>query len=272
MVLGLAIAPRILRRPLRILISAIVVVAATWAFLGSAPTPHLLNLGCGLLTLLAVIFTLRRSTPRRQRMAASIAAIVLILLAVGIELRYAHSAPLPPVNARRLYVIGDSLSSWVADGGNHTWPQMVAGEHGLELIDLSVGGSTTHSQLQNIRNVQFQPGMVILEIGGNDMFTHRPLKDFEEDLELLVAKTAAPDRVLVMIELPHWPTDQGYPAVQRRLARRHGIALIPRRSLSNVLVVPGATIADGFHLTQAGHRIMADFVWSEIGGTFAEQK
>jgi hypothetical protein len=60
-----------------------------------------------------------------------------------------------------------------------------------------------------------------------------------------------------MMEIPAVPGRWGFAAAQRRLAARHGVALVPRRVLANVVFARGSTSADALHLTQQGQRRLA---------------
>ena len=64
-----------------------------------------------------------------------------------------------------------------------------------------------------------------------------------------------------MFELPIPPLYEGFGRVQRDLASRHGVALIPKRILLSVIAAADATV-DSLHLTQQGQDRMADVVWA----------
>jgi lysophospholipase L1-like esterase len=44
--------------------------------------------------------------------------------------------------------------------------------------------------------------------------------------------------------------------VQRAVAKEHGVTLIPKRFLADVMSAPGATV-DGLHFSNAGHILFA---------------
>jgi acyl-CoA thioesterase-1 len=67
----------------------------------------------------------------------------------------------------------------------------------------------------------------------------------------------------VMLELPLPPTFNRFGEIQRRLARRHNVVLIPKRYFASVLVGEEATL-DGLHLSPSGHRKMAEMVWQMV--------
>ena len=70
-----------------------------------------------------------------------------------------------------------------------------------------------------------------------------------------------------MIELPLPPFANRFGMIQRRLARKHGIILIPKRTFVSVLTTPGATL-DGIHLSPQGHLLMSETIWSVIGSAY----
>ena len=59
-----------------------------------------------------------------------------------------------------------------------------------------------------------------------------------------------------MFELPLFPFQNAYGRAQRAVAKRHAVALIPRRHFARVLGMKDGTL-DGLHLTQKGHDEMA---------------
>ena len=55
---------------------------------------------------------------------------------------------------------------------------------------------------------------------------------------------------------------------QRASARRHHVALVPKRVFLGLLAGDGATL-DSVHLSQVGHQHMATVVWELIAPVFA---
>ena len=98
--------------------------------------------------------------------------------------------------------------------------------------------------------------LVLLEIGGNDVLAGTPPQDFERALDALLGRLRAGDRTVIMLELPLPPLYNSYGRIQRRLARRHGAPLVPKRVILGVLTTPGATV-DTIHLSRKGHEQMA---------------
>ena len=71
-----------------------------------------------------------------------------------------------------------------------------------------------------------------------------------------------------MFELPLPPFYHEFGRIQRSLARKYGVALIPKRVLLSVLAGSDSTV-DTIHLTQAGQRRMAASVWRLLSGAYS---
>ena len=201
---------------------------------------------------------------RRLTVVSSVAAIALSCVIVGAELRHRMRPDVPAARARRVYVIGDSLSAGMGIGTALTWPDLIRSKHGVDVVNISRDGATVASALRTDQYGRLADGLVLLEIGGNDQFGRTPLPEFEATLAELLKRVAGPGRVLVMFDLPLLPLNNGYGRVQRSLASEHGVVLIPKRFLIDVIAPADAT-TDGVHLTAAGHQRMADAVWSLVG-------
>jgi acyl-CoA thioesterase-1 len=71
-----------------------------------------------------------------------------------------------------------------------------------------------------------------------------------------------------MLELPLPPFYNEFGRAQRRVARRHGVLLVPRRVMLGVLLHGGSTV-DSIHLSPSGHARMAEAIWGIIRGAYA---
>lgn len=90
---------------------------------------------------------------------------------------------------------------------------------------------------------------------------------FARDLDALLSAVAAPDRQLIMFELPLPPLRHEYGRIQRALAKKYDVALIPKRVLVSVIAPDNSTV-DSIHLTAVGHQRMAERVWSIVGPAY----
>ncbi len=109
---------------------------------------------------------------------------------------------------------------------------------------------------------------MLAEIGGNDVLGETSAAGFEVNLDRLLAQLRSSGNVVILLELPLPPTYNAFGGIQRRLARRHGALLVPKRVLLGVLMTDGATV-DTIHLSRAGHDLMAARIWQTIRPAFS---
>ena len=128
-------------------------------------------------------------------------------------------------------------------------------------------GETAASALNRAKKAQITGSVVIVAIGGNDILGSTTAEQFENDLDALLAHLAAPHRQIVLFELPLPPFCYEYGRVQRVVAAKHNVTLIPRRVFLSVIAGSDSTL-DTIHLSQSGHQYMADCVWRLVKSAF----
>ena len=131
-------------------------------------------------------------------------------------------------------------------------------------------GETAASALKRARTYDITASVVVVEIGGNDLLGSTPAAQFEKDLDALLEFLYAPNRQVVMLELPLPPFFHRFGRIQRAAAEKYGVLLVPKRVFLSVLAGSGATL-DSVHLSQTGHQHMSDSVWSLICHAFDPQ-
>jgi acyl-CoA thioesterase-1 len=200
-------------------------------------------------------------------------SVCLVLLWCAAGAAWESLYRLPPeldtrTPARALVVIGDSISAGLLGPSERTWPKQFRERYSMQVVDLSCEGATSRSAIKQAQQLDAQypdlDAVVVVEIGGNDYFELRPPADFEADLDRLLMLLDRPNRQVVMLELPLPPFYNAYGRVQRRLAARHRIPLVSKRKFADVVFSPGATL-DTVHLSESGHRLMAEMVWRQVG-------
>jgi len=164
------------------------------------------------------------------------------VLAAAVELPHELRPSISGGTFRRIYVIGDSISAGLGTKSIETWPDLLHSDHSIEVVNLSRAGAGVRDARRLLRKVQIGDGIVILEIGGNDVIGGDDPKEFYSDLDALCATLESGDRKLVMLELPLLPFGTAYGRAQRRVANRHHVVLVPRRYFASVLSSSGATL------------------------------
>lgn len=232
----------------------------------STPLPWWMYAVLAAVTLLWLVILFRK----QKLLAFTSLVIVAWLTALGLELPFHRLPHVEPVSERSMTVIGDSVTAGLGDPQTKTWPQILNQEHEMTVQDLSRVGATVSSARKQVAETRIESPLVLLEIGGNDILGSTTPAQFETGLEELLAELSAPDRQLVMLELPLPPFYNRYGLVQRQLARKYGVKLVPKRVFLSVLAGGGATL-DSIHLSQAGQQQMADVVWGIVGPAYQSE-
>jgi acyl-CoA thioesterase I len=208
--------------------------------------------------------------PKKGAAAARIGVLAMWMFALGMELPYHFTPTLPTLGKPKLFLIGDSVSAGMSEREKGTWPGLLAQTQAIDVRDLSKMGATVGSARKQAERIGEETGLVLLEIGGNDLLGSTTPEQFEERLDLLLADVCRAERMVVMLELALPPFANRFGQIQRRLARKYDVILIPKRVLINVLTTPGATL-DGIHLTPKGHFLMAKVMWGVIRSAYASE-
>ena len=251
----------------RVMADLLVLGGLVMAALSSTPLPAGAWAALLLVLMAAVAVAHRTTTSAKVRYGALVVALGCWAAAVAWEWSYHGMPDVPQAPAKRLYVVGDSISAGIGREGGRIWPKIIAEQQvgsGLQIVDLSRGGATLASALDTLQRQELRDGMVLLEIGGNDLLGGAPAERFEQDLDRLLKHVTGRGRVVVMLELPLPPFRAGIGRAQRRLAERYGVVLVPKRYFATVFAGAGATL-DGLHLSATGQERMARIVWGLIG-------
>ncbi|MDZ4859142.1 MAG: GDSL-type esterase/lipase family protein [Candidatus Hydrogenedentes bacterium] len=235
----------------RSILSVCGIVAVMFIALSATPIPWIVYALWFIAFIIAWILV-ARGHPRARW--TNISFWILSLAIAGSELRYHLPATIPTSGIDTLYVVGDSLSMG-ADPPHKNWPDILGSKLGMTTHTYSFGGARTDTALANAKRIEKETALVILEIGGNDLLYGA--EGFDANLETILATICTGKRSVVMLELPLPPTYNTFGIAQRRLARKFGVTLIPKRYLARVLTTDGAT-TDGLHLSNVGHAALAD--------------
>ena len=179
------------------------------------------------------------------------------------------------VAKRKILVVGDSLSAEYGLVRGSGWvallDQRLAREQiGAEVVNASISGDTTSGGLARLPTLlrEHKPGLVILELGGNDALRGLPLDLTRANLaEMTRLAKAAGAKVLILgMQLPpNYGRAYGdrFAALFADVARTEGAALVPFM-LKGVADGPQAEQmfqADRIHPVASAHPIILGNVW-----------
>jgi acyl-CoA thioesterase I len=243
------------RRVVQALARVIGVLGAVFVLASSTPLPYWIFAGW-LVVWIAGFFVPISSLKR-------FVLPLFVLVSAGICLSEApyHASPKIPVGKNQvIYVIGDSISAGVGSS-ERNWPLVLGDISGLRVVNLAMAGATAASALEQEDGIK-DKSLVILEIGGNDMLGDTSAEKFEQDLDKLLSRVPS-SCTCAMFELPLLPFHNKWGEIQRALAKKYKVILIPKKCMTDVIGGNGNTL-DGLHLSQKGHDAFARGVFSML--------
>ncbi len=237
------------------------ILAAILIWLSSTPMNFWVEVLWCILGLAFLITGARQSrvkSGRKLTIATTIIFIIYSITLAGLELSWHFCPAAPTGNFKQVFIIGDSVSAGV-NNDREPWPDILGRQQNLKIKNLAIAGAVAETAMKQAKEVPPGPALILLEIGGNDMLGGTPPDKFAKDLDTLLGKLQAQEKQLVMMELPLDFMHRSFGLIQRRLALKYSVYLIPKRYFAKIITTPGATI-DTIHLSPAGHQNMATMI------------
>jgi acyl-CoA thioesterase I len=173
--------------------------------------------------------------------------------------------------------VGTSLTAGYQLGEEFAFPALLQAridDAGLPFrtVNGGISGETSAGGLRRIDWMLQQPvGVLVLELGANDGLRGLDIATLRSNLETIITRTRAayPDAEIVLVGMEAPPNlgdayTSEFRAVFTDLAREYDAALVPFL-LDGVAAERALNLADGIHPNAAGHRILADNVWTVLG-------
>jgi acyl-CoA thioesterase I len=194
--------------------------------------------------------------------------LALCLIAAALPARAAEP---PPV----ILVVGDSLSAGYGLVPGQGWVALLQQRlkkqgYGHRVVNASVSGETTDGGVARLDRAlaTHKPGIVIIELGGNDGLRGLPVSRVQSNLALLITKSraAGADVLLLAIGVPanYGPQyTSSFQQIYRDLATKYriGVAALVDQQLALDLAY---FQADGIHPNAKAQPLLLDNVWVQL--------
>jgi len=193
--------------------------------------------------------------------------LAFCLLAAALPARSAE----PPV----ILVVGDSLSAGYGLVPGQGWVTLLQQRlknqgYGYHVVNASVSGETTDGGVARIDRAlaTHRPGIVILELGGNDGLRGLPVSRIEANLGLLISSSRATGADVLLLAVS-MPTNYGpqyassYRKIYDNLKSRYKISVAalmdPQLALNLAYFQP-----DGIHPNAKAQPLLLNNVWVQL--------
>lgn len=180
-----------------------------------------------------------------------------------------------PAKQPTVLVLGDSLSAGWGIDSEQGWVallrQRLDREYpGYRVINASVSGDTTRTGLNRLGAAleQYQPSVVIVELGGNDGLRGLSFSEIERNLTGIIdlSQQEGAKVLLTALRLPpnYGPVyNSRMDELYRRISEARKVALVPRL-LDKVDSNPGLMQSDGIHPTAEAQPRILENLWPEL--------
>ena len=205
-----------------------------------------------------------------------------ILLVVALALL---TATVPPATAlaqgagaadTAIVVLGDSLSAAYGMEIGESWPSLLQQRldengHAYRVFNSSITGETTQGGLTRLPRLlqRHEPGIVIIELGGNDGLRGLPIEVTRANLAEMIEQSQAAGAKVVLAEMRIPPnygrsyTEQFNGSYRALGARYEEVVLLPFL-LQDIALQPGLMMDDGIHPTAAAQPLILEQVWAVL--------
>jgi len=181
-----------------------------------------------------------------------------------------------PLQASTLLVVGDSLSAAYGLPQNQGWVSLLEQEleqrgSRLRVVNASISGETSSGGLSRLPRLleDYQPKLVLLELGANDGLRGTPLRIMEQNLRQMIELSQAANAQVLLIGI-RLPPNYGPQYTERfyqiypKLAQEYGLPLVPFL-LENVATDYRLVQRDGLHPNADAQPIVLQTVWKQLG-------
>lgn len=181
-----------------------------------------------------------------------------------------------PAATKTLLFYGDSLTAGYGLDPGEAYPALIQQKFDdakldWKVVNAGLSGETTAGGLRRLDWILRQSvDIFVIELGGNDGLRGLAPEITRRNLQTMIERIRAknPHTVVVLAGM-QVPTNMGqdyaraFAKIYPELAEKNHTALIPFL-LAGVGGVPELNQADGIHPTAAGHRIVAETVWTVL--------
>jgi acyl-CoA hydrolase len=170
----------------------------------------------------------------------------------------------------RVLAFGDSVTYGTGADSGEDWPTLLGERTGWRVVNAGVPGDTAQAATSRIGPLleEYQPELVIIEIGGNDFLRRRPESAVKQDIKTLIGSARSAGAQVVLVGVPNLSFlavvagKAADAALYGELGKEEGVPVI-EDVFSDILSRP-ELCADKIHPNAEGYRRMADGIHSAL--------
>ncbi len=198
-------------------------------------------------------------------------ALLCIFFAFPVPGTHAETGP----EGAAIIILGDSLSAAYGMEIGEAWPNLLRERlsdngYAYRIFNSSITGDTTQGGLARLPRLlqKHRPGVVILELGGNDGLRGLPIEVTVNNLSAMIENSQSVGAEVILAEMRIPPNygrsyTEKFNEMYTSLSERYGITLLPF-ILQDIALEPGLMQADGIHPAAKAQPLILDRVWTVL--------
>ncbi|MDX2504224.1 MAG: arylesterase [Gammaproteobacteria bacterium] len=184
-------------------------------------------------------------------------------------------AAAPELKNRTILLLGDSLSAGHGIEQGKNWTDLLQhrlnkNNQGVQLINASISGDTSANGLNRLPGAieQYQPELIIIELGGNDGLRGLSISHIRNNLESLIQSGLDARATVLLMEIRIPPNygkkyTQAFSRIYPQLAKKYSLPLIPF-ILNQIALKPELMQADGIHPNEKAQAEIMETLWQAL--------
>ncbi len=193
---------------------------------------------------------------------ARLILICCVFYLTATELKCSKTPVVRRNNLKKMYVLGTSLSQ---SQSGPSYVDLLKSKYGIKAFNLSEPRNTPANAMSQADLISSSDILILIELGMHDDYV-----EFSRELDELLKTLSGHRRVIMMFELPRMSSGGSFIRVQREMANKYGVILIPRRVLARVVYNWRQTNIN--NLPEKDHQWLAEYLAKILQDCFRDEK
>lgn len=165
---------------------------------------------------------------------------------------------------KTIVCFGDSITYGVGSEPGNDYPSCLKQMLEREVINCGLPGDTSEGAFNRLKKdvIEYEPYIVIVEIGGNDFLNKVPKKETVENVEKIISGIQEAGALVALCDISGGFVFRDYKNDYKKLARKTGCIYVPGL-LAGILEDPSLKY-DQIHPNSKGYKIIAKRVYRAI--------
>ena len=184
-------------------------------------------------------------------------------LLCGLLLTGCDKPKLSPLSSDATIVaFGDSLTYGIGADQENSYPSALADLTGMTVVNAGISGEITAQGVVRFQSVldKYQPQLVILLEGGNDILRNQELSQVKNNLASMIKSAQSQDIQVILLGVPEKKLFSDSAALYGELANQYN--LVFDGEILSELLRSAQYKSDPIHLNEAGYRLLAEKIYT----------